>query len=306
MEMKKVALVGLGAIGSVYAIHLTKGLGENFAVVAGGKRAERIRQNGEKLNGELFIPRVVEPGDESFKADLIIFSTKNYHLEQALEDVKSLVYDKTVFLPIINGVSARDRIKAVYKDNTVLYGLCKTDAEKKADGVECTWEGQIQFGEADNTNMTEEVKAIKALFDACNIKNEVHDDMMRDLWHKFMVNVSVNQLSAITGAPYGAFLSIPELNDALHQVMAEVVGLANAKGINLKTEDIDEYIGRMKGSDPNGFSSMAQDVRAQRKTEVDYFAGTMIQYGKEINFPTPWNDRLYLLIKTKEKLYGVK
>ena len=59
----------------------------------------------------------------------------------------------------------------------------------------------------------------------------------------------------------------------------------------------------MHNSDPDGQTSMLQDIEARRKTEVEYFSGTVIRLGKQYNVPTPWNDRLYLLIKTEESLY---
>ena len=59
----------------------------------------------------------------------------------------------------------------------------------------------------------------------------------------------------------------------------------------------------MDKSDPYGQTSMLQDIEARRKTEVEYFSGTVIRLGKQYNVPTPWNDRLYMLIKTMENLY---
>ena len=288
MEIKKAALVGFGAIGCVYAKNLIKSIGDDFVVIAGGSRAERIRSKGVIVNGEEVKPRVVEPENTDYKADLIIFTVKNYHLAQALNDVKNIVTENTVFLTVLNGVTARDEIKEAYPNNTVLYGIgMGIDAVRNDEGIKCKCEGTIQFGDADNTVMSTEVKAVKDLFD----------------WNKFMINVSTNQLSAITGCGYGSFLTVPELNEAMHQVMTEVITLANKKGINLKEDDAYAYEKKLATFDPAGKTSMLQDVEAKRHTEVDYFAGTVIKFGKEAGVPTPWNDRMYLLIKTIESLY---
>ena len=118
-----------------------------------------------------------------------------------------------------------------------------------------------------------------------------------------MINVSTNQLSAIVRAGYGDFLSVPELNKAMHEVMSEVISLANKKGVNITEEDAYNYEKKMITFDPVGKTSMLQDIEAKRHSEVDYFAGTVIKIGKELGVPTPWNDRIYLIIKTLEKLY---
>ncbi|MCJ7854755.1 ketopantoate reductase family protein [Lachnospiraceae bacterium NSJ-143] len=303
MKINNVAMVGFGAIGCVYARRIVKSLGENFAVVAGGKRAQRIRNYGETVNGEKIMPRVVEPEDTQFKADLVIFTVKNYQLEQAIKDIRNIVSEKTILLTILNGVSARDTIKSAYPENTVLYGLCKTDSARTEKGIECSWEGQIQFGEADNSVMSDEVRAVKDIFDNAEIKNEVCEDMMRAMWFKFMINVSINQLSAVTRAGYGAFIKVPELNRAMREVMTEVITLAQKKGINITEADADKHEKSMVNSDPEGKTSMLQDIEAKRQTEAEYFAGTVIRLGREAGVPTPWNDRIYLLIRTIESLY---
>ena len=306
MEITKAAIIGFGAIGCVYGRRLYNLMGDNFAVVAGGQRAERLRKNGETINGEKITPVVVEPYNKDWEADLIIFSVKNYQLEGAIDDVKNLVGPNTVILTIMNGVSAREKISEAYPNNTVLYGLSKADAERTPEGVNCTWEGVIQFGEADNTVMSEKVKAVKELFDRALIPNEVCEDMLRAVWIKFMRNVGMNQLSAITGAPYGGFINIPELTKALREVMEEVMAIAQKKGIDITEKDIDESVEVISGSDPLGKTSMLQDIEAKRKSEVDSFSKVVIEEGKKVEVPTPWNDRIYLLIKTKEKLYGVE
>ena len=87
MKIDTVALVGFGAIGCVYAKNLNKNLGEKFAVIAGGSRGERIKAKGAVVNGEKVMPNVVDPYNTDFKADLVIFTVKNYQLQQALADV---------------------------------------------------------------------------------------------------------------------------------------------------------------------------------------------------------------------------
>ena len=128
MDIKKAAIVGFGAIGCTYGRRLYNLMSDNFAVIAGGNRAKRLREKGETINGEKIMPLVVEPDNENWKADLVIFSVKNYQLESAINDVKNIITPNTIILTILNGVSARDKIKSVYTENTVLYGLSKSDA----------------------------------------------------------------------------------------------------------------------------------------------------------------------------------
>ena len=305
MEIKKAAIVGFGAIGTIYGRRLYKLMGNDFAVIAGGRRAERLRNEGQTINGEKIMPLVIEPENNTWKADFIMFAVKNYQLESAINDIKNIVKPDTIILTILNGVSARDKIKAVFPDNTVLYGLSKSDSQRTSEGINCSWEGVIQFGEADNTLMSSEVKAVKELFDKAEIPNEVCKDMIRAVWVKFMRNVGMNQLSAVTGSPYWGFGGIPELNTALRQVMREVMYVAQAKGIDINESDVDECVRIAMSSEPQSKTSMLQDMEDRRKSEVESFSGVVTEEGRKTGVPTPWNNCLYLLLKTKEKLNGV-
>ena len=304
MRIKNIALVGFGSIGCIYSRNLSEAFGENFAVIAGGARAEKIRKNGIIVNGEKVLPQVVPPDDASFKADLVIFTVKNYQLAQAIEDVKGIAKSDTVFLPLLNGVTAHDQIKAVFKENTVLYGIALgIDAVRTPEGITNRNDGVINFGKADNSVISGEVSEVKAMFDKAQISNVVCTDMIRAVWKKWMINVSTNQLSAITGVGYGAFVHNEYMREAMHQVMFEVIELAQKSGVNLKKEDVFEYEKTIATFDPDGKTSMLQDVENKRRTEVDYFAKTVIEFGKKAGVPTPWNDRIYLLIKGIEGKY---
>ncbi|MGE4213184.1 MAG: ketopantoate reductase family protein [Anaerotignaceae bacterium] len=303
MEINKVALVGFGAIGCIYAKGLINGCND-FTVVAGGARGQRIKTTGVKVNGTLVLPKVVSPKNDDWKADLIIFTVKNYQLAEAIEDVRNMVTDDTILLPLLNGVTAVDELKGAYPNNNVLYGIALgIDAVRTDDGITNSSDGVIQFGNAKNVPVASDVSAVKEVFDKSGIESEICEDMLRTMWRKWMINVSTNQLSAIIGCGYGGFLNVPQINEAMHQVMLEVIALAQKKGINITKEDAYAYDELLPAFNPEGKTSMAQDVEAKRKTEVDYFSGVAIRYGKELGVETPWNNMMNLIIKGIEAGY---
>lgn len=304
MKIKTVALIGMGAIGTVYGKMLYEQYGSDFAVIADESRREKLSEKGFTLNGSSFYPKVVSSLDDSLKYDLIIFCVKNYQLKDAIDDVRSFVGENTVLLTLLNGVTARAAIHAEYPDNKVLYGLSmKIDAIRTENGVINTVDGEIHFGEADNTIISDEVQAVSDCFNSSGIQNIVFPDMIRMIWKKFMLNVGVNQVTAVTKSTYGKVTSI-ETNLALfREAMSEVLAIAKASGIDLREEDIEEFVELMSKFSPNSKTSMLQDVEARRKTEVDYFAGTVVEMGKKLSIPTPVNHVLYCIIKSMEELY---
>lgn len=304
MEIKNIALIGMGAIGTVYGKLLYDCFGDNFKVIADSSRKEKLQKSGFTLNNKTFYPKVISEGDLKESFDLIIFCVKNYQLSGALEDVQSFVGENTVLITFLNGVTARDRIQKAFPCNKTLYGLAMLiDAERTSDGFINTENGEIHFGEATNTFVSPEVKAVEECFNQAGIKNMVFPDMIRMTWKKFMLNVGVNQVTAVTRSPYGKVTHLKSNLVLFKGAMQEVLEIARASKIDLREEDIDDFITLMNNFSPVGRTSMLQDVEAKRKTEVDYFAGTVIEMGEKLNISTPINYVLYNIIKSIEQLY---
>lgn len=304
MDIKHIALIGMGAVGTVYGKLLYDQYGPDFTVIASGSRAEKLKTNGITLNKQTFFPRVISAQDDHTKADLLIVCVKNYQLDNAIEDMRPFVGDRTVILPLLNGVTSSDRLSAAFPNAKVLYGLCvQIDAVRQPDGVVNTNEGIVQFGYRENTDPAPEVLGTRDILKNAGINAQICPDMMRAIWKKWMLNVGVNQVSAVTRAPYGKIMSLPSNRILFHEAMMEVVALAKAAHIDLTEQDALEFETMLSTFSPYGKTSMLQDVEAKRKTEVDYFSGTVEKLGKKYHVPTPVNHVLFQLIRSIEQSY---
>jgi len=123
------------------------------------------------------------------------------------------------------------------------------------------------------------------------------------MWWKFMINVGVNQASAVLRAPYGVFQTSADARALMHLWMQEVLALAEKKGVNLTAEDMDQWDRILTDLSPKGKTSMLQDVEAARKTEVEVFAGKVVAMGEYHHVPTPVNRTLLHAIKAIESQY---
>jgi 2-dehydropantoate 2-reductase len=132
--------------------------------------------------------------------------------------------------------------------------------------------------------------------------------MKRTLWFKFMVNAGANQTSALLRLPYRAFkkqspFAIREAGEILESAMREVIAVAAAEGISLGQEDIEKWLANVELLSDDGYTSMAQDVLAGRKTEAELFGLTVMEYGKKHGVPTPVNETLYRALRAIEQSY---
>ena len=125
--------------------------------------------------------------------------------------------------------------------------------------------------------------------------------MVRIMWWKFMINVGANQASALLSAPYGVFQTSVHARNIMEAGMREVMAIAAAANINLVEKDIEDWYSFLNTLHPGGKTSMLQDVEAGRKTEVDIFAGKVIELGITFGIPTPINDIFFHAIKVIEE-----
>jgi 2-dehydropantoate 2-reductase len=124
--------------------------------------------------------------------------------------------------------------------------------------------------------------------------------MIRLLWWKFMINVGINQASAVLRAPFSVFQTSQEARDLMESAMREVIMLSEKAGVNLSEEDIEKFHSVLHSISPQGKTSMLQDIEAGRKTEVEMFAGKVIELGTRLHVPTPVNQKLFDAIKKIE------
>jgi 2-dehydropantoate 2-reductase len=297
-----VAILGAGAMGSAYASRFAEAPGCTTVLVARGERGERLAREGIVVNGVPYHLPVVHPEEEALPADLILVALKHHHLPNAVNDLQVLVGAETTILSVMNGLDSEEMLGAVYGMDKVLYTVAVgIDAVRDGNRVTYTKPGTLYFGEATNAPPGERVRCVGALLDRAGIAHETPPDMIRTLWWKFMINVGVNQASAVMRAPYGAFQSSPEAQALMETLMREVIALAEAEGVGLSEADIRAWYGFMNGLSPEGKTSMLQDVEAGRKTEVEMFAGKVVELGAVRGIPTPVNETLLRIIHVLEE-----
>jgi len=285
---RNIAIVGAGAMGAMYAAHFARA-GFDIRFVANGQRATRL-EGGIRVNNEsIDIPVVRTDAPLDWVADLVIFAVKDCHLETAVTEALPVITDETIVLSVLNGLDSEARIAALL-GNTATVLLCialAMDAERLGDEVRFRQAGKLVFGEARNDEPTSQVLAVQEALTTAGLAWETPVDMMGAMWWKFMVNVGINQASAILDAPYGAFQAAGHPRDFMMALIDEVMAVAQAEGIALGTEELERWNEVLAGQPAEGRTSMHQDVLAGRPTEVSLFGGQVVALGKKHGIATP-------------------
>lgn len=308
-SIEKVSLIGLGALGSANLAKISESVAmENLRVVASGERAERYRKNGVCVNGKTYLFPIFEPQDIVEPADLLIFAVKNHHLPKAIEEAANHVGENTMIISFLNGISSEKEISNAFGAEKVLYSyVMRTDATRIGDSTNYANLGFVPFGEVQNIpgQYTERVLALEEFFKKTGIKYNIPENMIRELWLKFMLNVGANQVTAILRCAYGAIRESKAVRGLLTEAMREAVAVAKAEKIDLDESDITKCIEILSSLTPTGKTSMLQDVEARRKTEVEAFGGTVCSLAKKHGIAVPINEAMVKFITALEETFDI-
>ncbi|OLO38148.1 2-dehydropantoate 2-reductase [Alkalihalophilus pseudofirmus] len=305
MEIKKVSIIGLGALGILFGRHLTKKMPKgDLKIIADLERIKKYETDGVYCNGELCHFQYVTPEQSSEPADLLIFAVKYDGLNNAIQAVKNHVGERTIMISLLNGIKSEAIIGQTYGFENILYSVAQgMDAVKE--GNELTYDniGMICFGEQKPGSISDKVKSVATFFDKMEIPYEIDPNMDKRLWGKLMTNVGVNQTVAVYRSNYGEIQKEGQARETMIAAMREVIALSEKAGIHLTEADLNYWLSVLDALSPEGKPSMAQDVEAGRLSEVDLFSGTVLELGEKYGVPTPVNNELYQRIKKIESEY---
>ncbi len=302
-EIRMVALIGLGALGIMYGHHLSKVMPfERLRIIADRERINRYETEKVYCNGELCRFNYVSPEEDAGEpADLVVFAVKYPGLAQAIEAVRKQVGDNTVILSTLNGITSEEVIGRTYGMEKIIYCVAQgMDAVKEGNRMTYVNMGILCIGDLEPGSISPNVRRVADFFERVKIPYEVDTDMRKRLWGKLMLNVGVNQTVAVYEGTYGTIQREGPARETMIAAMREVMALAPYEGVVLTEDDLRYWLALLGTLNPAGKPSMRQDLEAGRPSEVELFAGTIIELGKKYGVPTPVNQELYDRIKEIE------
>ncbi len=301
--IERVLIWGAGAMGALYASKLYPHTPDSVHLLAGSKRFDSLKKSGLTVNGHTFFPQVVRPEDIADSYDLAIVALKHHQLLESLFELRSAVGVDTIIMSVMNGIDSEEILGKAFGNGKVLPTVAVgMDALRESQTVTYTNEGRLIFGRVENFADEKKIQRVRRFFDQTGIAYEITDDIVRALWWKLMINVGVNQTSAVLKAPFGVFQQSKDARMLMEKAMSEVIDVAKAMKVNLVENDLKEWYPILYQLSPHGKTSMLQDVEAGRKTEVEVFAGKIVELGRQLGVATPVNDTLLCIIRVYEQM----
>ncbi len=289
----RIAVMGAGGLGGYFGARLCLG-GADVHFIARGRHLQAMRDDGLRINGPqpMHVPRVNATDDARSigPVDLVMLCVKLWDTDAALEQIRPLVGEHTAIISFQNGVLKDQAVRAVYGSGRVMGGVGYVATTIEGPGV-IRQTGPMQrllFGEFDASRSPRG----QAFLEAClagGIKAELSDDILREIWQKFVFLAALSGLTTTIRKPVGPIRENAQTRSLLRDVMREVVAVGRAHGVNL-AEDYAEV--RLKLADDVAYdmtSSMHHDLERGNRLEVRWLAGAVVELGRSKGVSTPLN-----------------
>lgn len=305
----KIAVIGPGALGTLLATSLAVVDGnEVWLLDHNPQRAAQInrklRLNIEEQEFSLNIPVTSQP-DRIGIAELVLLCVKSMNVEQALQSATPLFSRDTLLIPFQNGIGHIDAISSNSIAPNTAFGVTSQGATLIAPGhVRHGGAGLTKIGFIDTTGdqQKKQLEAATHLLSASGFTTTSVPDILDHIWAKLLVNIGINALTVIHDCPNGKLLEIPEARDTLIAAVREGEQVARVLGIQIENDPVDLTLGVCRTTTSN-ISSMLQDARKHKPTEIDAINGALVEKAKQLSIDVPVNQLLVEKVKELQNRY---
>ena len=305
----KIAIFGVGAMGSVYAGLMAEAGHEIWAVDIWQEHVDAINQSGLRVEGASG-DRVVQGIKATTNAqdvgacNLYVLATKASGVGPAAEMIAPLMGPDSMVITIQNGLGAGERIAQYMTTDRVLLGV--------ADGFGASMKGPghvhhnamnlIRVGEM-NGGMSERLVRITAVWQEAGFNAKAFEDIDQLIWGKYICNVAFSGPCTVFNYTLGELMADPAAWAIAQGCALEVQALGQEKNIEFTFDDPIEYITAFGHKMPDARPSMLLDHHAKRPSEIDAINGMAVELGKQLNIPTPYNEVLTAVIRQREATF---
>jgi 2-dehydropantoate 2-reductase len=300
----KIAIVGTGAMGSVYAGILGDAGNEVWAVDVWTEHVEAMQARGLTVEGASG-KRTVRIGATSDAAevgvcDLVVISTKAVDVEAAAAAAKPLLGPDTVVLPIQNGLGSADRIAAILGDERVAIGVVGGFGASMVGPGHVRHEGWelVRLGERHGP-ATPRIQRIAKTWEDAGFRVQVYDDVDELVWEKLICNVCFSATCTILERPIRGVLDDVAAWQVASTCAQEAYVVARAREITLRFDDPAAYARAFGEKIPDARPSMLLDVLAGRPCEIDVINGAIPPAARAVGLAAPVNETVTALVKAK-------
>jgi 2-dehydropantoate 2-reductase len=302
----KIAIVGTGAMGSVYAGLFASAGHEVWAIDRWQEHVDAMRSHGLRVEGAsgertVQLNATTDPRDAG-PCDLVVLATKAMHVATAAASLKPLLKSETPVLSIQNGLGGPEAAASVLGKERVMVGVVggfgasmRAPGHAHHNGMEL-----VRLGEFGGP-ITERLKKVENLWRGAGFRVKVFDDIDQLVWEKLICNCSLSGPCGVSGMTVGEVMADTDLAKVSAACATEAFDVARKKGVYLGFDDPVAYTREFASKIPLSRPSVLLDLLAGRRSEIDVINGSIPRVGREVGIAAPVNEAITALVHAKER-----
>jgi 2-dehydropantoate 2-reductase len=300
----KTAVIGTGGVGGYFGAKIARA-GYDVTFVARGEHLQALKTNGisvKSIQGDFRLDSVkcTDRLSDLTEADLVILGVKAWQVKDVAFQLRSVIQEGTIVLPMQNGVLAVEELQEQLKKENILGGLCRIMSKIEAPGKISHFgiDPVIIFGELDGS-ISKRTEEIRDMFITSGINSNISDNIEAELWKKF-IPICVSGLLAVTRTTYGELRELKETRKLMIELIDEIFRISQKMGIQIEHEFPEKTIAFIDTFPHNSTSSLTRDVWEGKPSEIEYQNGTVVKLGQKYGISTPLNSFVYSCILPME------
>ncbi|MCS0787771.1 ketopantoate reductase family protein [Cytobacillus firmus] len=302
----RILVVGAGAIGGYFGGRLLE-KGEDVTFLVREKRKHQLEKYGllaESVHGDMTFPepKTVQAGEKADAFDVILLSTKAYHLEGAIKDIRPFTDDSTLILPLLNGIAHMDQLIAAFGAANVLGGLCFIETTLGENGkvIQTSPVHDFVFGERSGEK-TERILKLQEAFSGTKANFRLSENIEQEMWHKYLFISTLSGVTSLFRSPIGPIRDQSFGLNAVKIVLKEASAIMRGLDAPLADGIEDAQVQKIKEMGYEMKSSLQRDMEKQQAIEADHFFGYLLKKAELLDLDAPVIGAIYANLKVYEK-----
>ena len=305
----KIAVIGAGAMGSIYASFLAQSNNDVLAIDLWEDHINAINTNGLRVSGfsgdkTVKNIKVSKDINDAKGYGLFIIATKAAGVGPVASKLSKIVSKDSIILTIQNGLGAGERIASFMPSENILLGVAQGFGASMIGPGHAHHNNMsmIRIGEM-NGGITQRLENLVQVWCDAGFNAKSFEDIEQLIWEKFVCNVAWSGSCSIFKKTLGQVMENEDMFNIAKGCALEARKMGDLRKVNFTFDDTVDYITEFGKKLLNSKPSMLQDVEAQRLSEIDAINGMVVTLGKEHNVETPYNSAVSSIIKAQEADY---
>jgi 2-dehydropantoate 2-reductase len=325
----KIGFIGAGSIGTLFGgrLALLKSDKYKVEVIIFGRKThiDKVNRSGLSLEEKNKIQKISNiigftnpfsykeffQGMGSISFDFIFLTTKAYDIVDAIDEYREIIKNANYLVVLQNGLGNEDIVKQFLSPEKIIRALTTEGAFLKEPGYLIhTGSGLTQIGfpfisedfhKSKKGKYFQDLRKLKEILSISGFKTVIENDIQKKNWEKIFVNIGINAIGALTHLENGKLINLKNLKDLMGKAVKEACKVAKAKKIPIEDKKYEQSAYEVAKKTSANKNSMFQDILREKKTEIEYINGKIVQYAKQLGISVPINETLTYLIKGLEK-----